>query len=82
MQKAVWLTVRREIFCLLMVVVRRFQALQSTGKRTAIRHRFDKLACIDGEWWGVDIKKTVSVSERDFSMSIWKYRYHARCDLQ
>lgn len=43
-----------------------------------IRHRFDKLACVDGEWWGVDIKKTVSVSDRDFSMSIWKYRYHVQ----
>lgn len=49
-----------------------------TESELPIRHRFDKLAFIDGEWWGVDIKKTVSVSERDFSMSMWKYRYHVQ----
>jgi exodeoxyribonuclease VIII len=40
------------------------------------RHRFDKLAVING--WAVDLKKTQDVRERDFARSIWNYRYHVQ----
>ncbi|CAM0013097.1 exonuclease VIII [Vibrio phage K375] len=43
-----------------------------------IRHRFDKLAFIDGEWVGVDLKKTQGANQYKFSKSIWDYRYHVQ----
>lgn len=49
---------------------------ENTG--LVIRHRFDKLAFIDGKWWAVDIKKTKGADEYSFSKSIWDYRYHVQ----
>ena len=53
-----------------------FSTNQETGINT--RHRFDKLAKIDGEWWGVDLKKTQSVDDYELSRTINKYRYHVQ----
>ncbi len=52
----------------------------STDEKTGlvIRHRFDKLAFIDGEWFGVDLKKTQGADQYKFSKSIWDYRYHVQ----
>lgn len=41
-----------------------------------LRHRFDKLSYINGEWIGVDLKKTRESNEFKFSKSIFEYNYH------
>lgn len=43
-----------------------------------IRIRFDKLAFIDGQWYGFDLKKTQSIKWRDTSNTLAKYRYHVQ----
>lgn len=43
-----------------------------------IRHRFDKLAIIDGKYYAVDLKKTTDVDDYALSKKIWDYRYHAQ----
>lgn len=53
-----------------------FSVDEETGVK--FRHRFDKLACVNGEWFGVDVKKTQSVDEFKFSRSMWDYRYHVQ----
>lgn len=53
-----------------------FSVDEKTG--LLIRHRFDKLAFIDGGWYGVDIKKTQGANQYKFSRSIWDYRYHVQ----
>lgn len=52
----------------------------SVDERTGLvmRHRFDKLANINGEWVGVDLKKTQCANQFKFSRSMWDYRYHVQ----
>lgn len=40
------------------------------------RHRFDRLAVVDG--WAVDLKKTQDASPDGFSKSVANYRYHVQ----
>jgi hypothetical protein len=53
-----------------------FSVDEKTG--LVMRHRFDKLALIDGEWFGVDLKKTQGSDQYKFSKSIYDYRYHVQ----
>lgn len=53
-----------------------FSIDEKTG--LVIRHRFDKLACVNGEWIGVDLKKTQGADQYKFSKSIFDYRYHVQ----
>lgn len=78
MQKAVWAhdearkLLKAQGYC----EISGFARDNETG--TICRHRFDKLALIDGEYWGVDLKKTQDVREFKFSRTISDYRYHVQ----
>ncbi|MGB0942958.1 MAG: PD-(D/E)XK nuclease-like domain-containing protein [Marinomonas sp.] len=52
----------------------------SKDKETGIlcKHRFDKLAFVDGMAFGIDVKKTQDVSDRALSSAIAKYSYHVQ----
>ena len=78
MQKAVWAhdEARRLLKAQGYCEISGFARDNETG--TICRHRFDKLANIDGEWWGVDLKKTQDVREFKFSRTISDYRYHVQ----
>lgn len=78
MQKAVWAhdEARRLLKAQGYCEISGFARDNETG--TICRHRFDKLASIDGEWWGVDLKKTQDVREFKFSRTISDYRYHVQ----